>query len=149
MLMSYSYQLQCGWTFCIPIKINQSKQPRNLTQTKNFWWVCTDDYSGYFNGYINFRWGNPKYILFGDKKSLYLKKKVESHFVIQQAGDVSCFYDIKLGRRRIEHHNHAWVSGKLAGENMTGASKMYRYQSIFWWVMNYFHIYIVCILIIM
>lgn len=48
------------------------------------------------------------------------------------AGDVSCFYDIKLGRRRIEHHNHAWVSGKLAGENMTGASKMYRYQSIFW-----------------
>lgn len=65
-------------------------------------------------------------------KSLSLKKKVESHFVIQQAGDVSCFYDIKLGRRRIEHHNHAWVSGKLAGENMTGASKMYRYQSIFW-----------------
>ncbi|XP_061189197.1 apoptosis-inducing factor 1, mitochondrial-like [Saccostrea echinata] len=48
------------------------------------------------------------------------------------AGDVSCFYDIKLGRRRIEHHNHAWVSGKLAGENMTGAAKMYRYQSIFW-----------------
>ncbi|XP_048779085.2 apoptosis-inducing factor 1, mitochondrial-like [Ostrea edulis] len=48
------------------------------------------------------------------------------------AGDVSCFYDIKLGRRRIEHHNHAWVSGKLAGENMTGAAKMYRYQSVFW-----------------
>lgn len=32
-------------------------------------------------------------------------------------------YDIKLGRRRVEHHDHAVVSGRLAGENMTGAAK--------------------------
>jgi programmed cell death 8 (apoptosis-inducing factor) len=27
-----------------------------------------------------------------------------------QAGDVSCFYDPHLGRRRVEHHDHAQVS---------------------------------------
>jgi len=48
------------------------------------------------------------------------------------AGDASCFYDIKLGRRRVEHHDHAVVSGRLAGENMTGAGKPYWHQSMFW-----------------
>lgn len=37
------------------------------------------------------------------------------------AGDAACFYDVKLGRRRVEHHDHAVISGRLAGENMTGA----------------------------
>lgn len=49
-----------------------------------------------------------------------------------QAGDCSCFYDVKLGRRRVEHHDHAVVSGRLAGENMTGARKPYLHQSMFW-----------------
>ncbi|KAJ9601037.1 hypothetical protein L9F63_000772, partial [Diploptera punctata] len=48
------------------------------------------------------------------------------------AGDCTCFYDIKLGRRRVEHHDHAVVSGRLAGENMTGAGKPYLHQSMFW-----------------
>ncbi|XP_069070092.1 apoptosis-inducing factor 1, mitochondrial isoform X2 [Pleurodeles waltl] len=48
------------------------------------------------------------------------------------AGDAACFYDIKLGRRRVEHHDHAVVSGRLAGENMTGATKPYWHQSMFW-----------------
>lgn len=48
------------------------------------------------------------------------------------AGDCACFYDAKLGRRRIEHHDHAVVSGRLAGENMTGAAKPYIHQSMFW-----------------
>ncbi|XP_076808808.1 apoptosis-inducing factor 1, mitochondrial-like isoform X1 [Clavelina lepadiformis] len=48
------------------------------------------------------------------------------------AGDASCFYDVKLGRRRVEHHDHAVVSGRLAGENMTGAQKHYFHQSMFW-----------------
>nr|XP_005165182.1 apoptosis-inducing factor 1, mitochondrial isoform X1 [Danio rerio] len=48
------------------------------------------------------------------------------------AGDAACFYDIKLGRRRVEHHDHAVVSGRLAGENMTGANKPYWHQSMFW-----------------
>lgn len=51
---------------------------------------------------------------------------------ILQAGDCSCFYDTKLGRRRVEHHDHAVVSGRLAGENMTGAGKPYWHQSMFW-----------------
>ncbi|CAL1281024.1 unnamed protein product [Larinioides sclopetarius] len=48
------------------------------------------------------------------------------------AGDVSCFYDPNLGRRRIEHHDHAVVSGRLAGENMAGDTKPYWHQSMFW-----------------
>ena len=36
------------------------------------------------------------------------------------AGDAACFNDPQLGRRRVEHHDHAVVSGRLAGENMTG-----------------------------
>nr|CAB3220664.1 apoptosis-inducing factor 1, mitochondrial [Phallusia mammillata] len=48
------------------------------------------------------------------------------------AGDAACFYDVKLGRRRVEHHDHAVVSGRLAGENMTGAQKHYFHQSMFW-----------------
>ncbi|XP_032993294.1 apoptosis-inducing factor 1, mitochondrial isoform X3 [Lacerta agilis] len=48
------------------------------------------------------------------------------------AGDAACFYDMKLGRRRVEHHDHAVVSGRLAGENMTGAAKPYWHQSMFW-----------------
>ncbi|XP_049937946.1 apoptosis-inducing factor 1, mitochondrial [Schistocerca serialis cubense] len=48
------------------------------------------------------------------------------------AGDCTCFYDVKFGRRRVEHHDHAVVSGRLAGENMTGAGKHYWHQSMFW-----------------
>lgn len=48
------------------------------------------------------------------------------------AGDCACFYDAKLGRRRVEHHDHAVVTGRLAGENMTGQSKPYTHQSMFW-----------------
>ncbi|XP_019766141.2 apoptosis-inducing factor 1, mitochondrial isoform X2 [Dendroctonus ponderosae] len=48
------------------------------------------------------------------------------------AGDCACFYDPRLGRRRIEHHDHAVVSGRLAGENMAGARNPYLHQSMFW-----------------
>ncbi|XP_056631983.1 apoptosis-inducing factor 1, mitochondrial isoform X1 [Diorhabda sublineata] len=48
------------------------------------------------------------------------------------AGDCACFYDTKLGRRRFEHHDHAVVTGKLAGENMTGGRQPYLHQSMFW-----------------
>jgi len=48
------------------------------------------------------------------------------------AGDAAAFLDPQLGRRRVEHHDHAVVSGRLAGENMTGANKAYTHQSMFW-----------------
>lgn len=46
-----------------------------------------------------------------------------------KAGDAACFYDVKLGRRRVEHHDHAVVSGRLAGENMVGKSKWLSFRS--------------------
>ncbi len=49
-----------------------------------------------------------------------------------KAGDVACFYDPVLGRRRVEHHDHANVSGRLAGENMAGGHKRFDHQSMFW-----------------
>ena len=48
------------------------------------------------------------------------------------AGDAASFDDPALGRRRVEHHDHAVVSGRLAGENMAGAAKPYTHQSMFW-----------------
>ncbi|XP_001947379.1 apoptosis-inducing factor 1, mitochondrial isoform X2 [Acyrthosiphon pisum] len=48
------------------------------------------------------------------------------------AGDCACFYDKQLGRRRVEHHDHAVISGRLAGENMAGAAKPYQHQPMFW-----------------
>lgn len=48
------------------------------------------------------------------------------------AGDCACFYNNQLGRRRVEHHDHAVMSGRLAGENMAGAAKSYQHQPMFW-----------------
>lgn len=68
-----------------------------------------------------------------DKTGGYLvNSELEARTNVWVAGDASCFYDIKLGRRRVEHHDHAVNSGKLAGLNMTGAGKPYTHQSMFW-----------------
>ncbi|KAG8188183.1 hypothetical protein JTE90_019461 [Oedothorax gibbosus] len=48
------------------------------------------------------------------------------------AGDAACFYDPNLGRRRVEHHDQAIVTGKLAGGNMAGDNNPYLHQSMFW-----------------
>lgn len=56
---------------------------------------------------------------------LHIKKKTDYFFINLQAGDAACFYDTNLGRRRVEHHDHAVVSGRLAGENMVGLSKRF------------------------
>lgn len=78
--------------------------------------------------------------------------ELEARSNLWAAGDVACFYDPRLGRRRVEHHDHAVVSGRLAGENMVGLSKLklvcavnmlinlyisftekpYKHQSMFW-----------------
>lgn len=49
--------------------------------------------------------------------------ELEARTNLYVAGDVACFYDPKLGRRRVEHHDHAVVSGRLAGDNMVGLSE--------------------------
>ncbi|XP_063698324.1 apoptosis-inducing factor 1, mitochondrial [Culicoides brevitarsis] len=58
--------------------------------------------------------------------------ELEARHDVFVAGDASCFYDMKLGRRRVEHHDHAVVSGRLAGENMVGLHKPFTHQSMFW-----------------
>jgi programmed cell death 8 (apoptosis-inducing factor) len=54
---------------------------------------------------------------------LVVNAELEARSNLFAAGDVACFYDPKLGRRRVEHHDHAVVSGRLAGENMVGLSE--------------------------
>ena len=61
-----------------------------------------------------------------------VNSELQARSDIWVAGDAACFFDIKLGRRRVEHHDHAVVSGRLAGENMTGGKKSYLHQSMFW-----------------
>lgn len=58
--------------------------------------------------------------------------ELEARTDVFAAGDAACFYDVQLGRRRVEHHDHAIVSGRLAGENMVGLHKPYLHQSMFW-----------------
>lgn len=47
------------------------------------------------------------------------------------AGDVSSYLDLNLGRRRIEHAEHAEITGRVAGENMTGGNRVYPRQASF------------------
>lgn len=61
-----------------------------------------------------------------------VNSELEARTNVWVAGDASCFYDIKLGRRRVEHHDHAVNSGRLAGQNMVGAQKAYTHQPMFW-----------------
>ncbi|CEF65004.1 Putative apoptosis-inducing factor 1, mitochondrial [Strongyloides ratti] len=52
------------------------------------------------------------------------------------AGDVSSFYDPIFGRRRIQHWEHAQISGRLAGENMAGGSKTYTHQGSWYTILS-------------
>lgn len=68
-----------------------------------------------------------------DRTGGYLvNSELEARTDVWVAGDASCFYDVKLGRRRVEHHDHAIHSGRQAGQNMIGAGKAYTHQSMFW-----------------
>jgi programmed cell death 8 (apoptosis-inducing factor) len=57
---------------------------------------------------------------------------MEARSDVFAAGDCTSYHDIVLGRRRVEHYDHAVESGKIAGLNMTGAKKPYVHQSMFW-----------------
>ncbi|XP_012273636.1 apoptosis-inducing factor 1, mitochondrial [Orussus abietinus] len=67
-----------------------------------------------------------------DVGGFLVNAELEARSDLWIAGDAACFYDVRLGRRRVEHHDHAVISGRLAGENMTGARKPYIHQSMFW-----------------
>ncbi|TPX49727.1 hypothetical protein SeMB42_g02523 [Synchytrium endobioticum] len=56
-----------------------------------------------------------------DKRGgILVNAELESRGDVFAAGDVTSYHDIALGRRRVEHHDHAVMSGRTAGENMTG-----------------------------
>lgn len=61
-----------------------------------------------------------------------VNSELEARSNVWVAGDASCFYDIMLGRRRVEHHDHAINSGRQAGRNMIGDGKAYTHQPMFW-----------------
>lgn len=58
--------------------------------------------------------------------------ELEARRDVFAAGDVISFYDVTLGRRRVEHHDHAVLSGITAGTNMTGKRKLFKHQSMYW-----------------
>ncbi|XP_060586646.1 apoptosis-inducing factor 1, mitochondrial-like, partial [Ruditapes philippinarum] len=61
-----------------------------------------------------------------------VNSELQARSDIWAAGDCASFYDVKLGRRRVEHFDHASMTGRLAGFNMAGENRHYRHQSMFW-----------------
>ncbi|KAI8149749.1 apoptosis-inducing factor, mitochondrion-associated, C-term-domain-containing protein [Fennellomyces sp. T-0311] len=66
------------------------------------------------------------------RAGVVVNAELEARTDVFAAGDMVSFHDVQLGRRRIEHHDHAVLSGRHAGENMVGAAKPYKHQSMFW-----------------
>ena len=59
----------------------------------------------------------------------HLRTSVED---VYAAGDVASYPDALLGRRRVEHVDHAEKSGEHAGKVMAGADESYDYTPFFW-----------------
>ncbi|KAL9644747.1 hypothetical protein ABK040_012401 [Willaertia magna] len=58
---------------------------------------------------------------------------LESVQNVYVAGDVLSYYDVVLGRRRHEHYDHAFQTGKHAGNNMSSSTgKKFHHISMFW-----------------
>lgn len=51
---------------------------------------------------------------------------------VYAAGDVASYPDTLLGRRRVEHVDHAEKSGEAAGKAMAGGDEVYDYTPFFW-----------------
>ncbi|KAI9013999.1 apoptosis-inducing factor, mitochondrion-associated, C-term-domain-containing protein [Phycomyces nitens] len=66
------------------------------------------------------------------RAGVVVNAELEARSGVFAAGDMVSFHDVQLGRRRIEHHDHAVLSGRHAGENMVGGSKPFTHQSMFW-----------------
>ena len=63
---------------------------------------------------------------------IVVNAELEARRDVFVAGDAASYHDIALGRRRVEHHDHAFYSGLTAGRNKTGARVPYMHQSMFW-----------------
>ncbi|OQV12972.1 Apoptosis-inducing factor 1, mitochondrial [Hypsibius exemplaris] len=58
--------------------------------------------------------------------------ELEARSNLWAAGDAASYFDVTLGRRRLEHHDHAVATGRTAGDNMAGKGKPFWHQSMFW-----------------
>ncbi|KAI7901681.1 apoptosis-inducing factor, mitochondrion-associated, C-term-domain-containing protein [Cokeromyces recurvatus] len=68
-----------------------------------------------------------------ERLGVVVNAELEARKDVYIAGDMVSFHDVQLGRRRIEHHDHAVLSGRHAGENMvTNKGRAYDHQSMFW-----------------
>lgn len=63
---------------------------------------------------------------------IVVNAELEARTNVFAAGDVTSYHDVALGRRRVEHYDHSYMSGRHAGLNMTGEHKPYNHQSMFW-----------------
>lgn len=63
---------------------------------------------------------------------IVVNSELEARADVFVAGDVASYYDAVLGRRRVEHYDHAAASGRQAGLNMAGARRPYTYTPMFW-----------------
>ncbi|KAL5037611.1 hypothetical protein BDV3_007279 [Batrachochytrium dendrobatidis] len=66
------------------------------------------------------------------RSGIVVNAELEARTNVFAAGDVTSYHDIALGRRRVEHYDHAVMSGRMAGFNMTGVKKPYTHQTMFW-----------------
>ncbi|XP_063622740.1 apoptosis-inducing factor 1, mitochondrial-like isoform X1 [Cydia splendana] len=65
---------------------------------------------------------------------IVVNAELQARSNVWAAGDVACFHDVTLGRRRVTHHDHAVLSGRRAAQNMAGdrQPEPYTHQSMFW-----------------
>ncbi|KAJ3046983.1 Apoptosis-inducing factor 1, mitochondrial [Rhizophlyctis rosea] len=63
---------------------------------------------------------------------ILVNAELEARGNVFAAGDCTSYHDIALGRRRVEHYDHAVASGRRAGQNMVGEKKPYNHQPMFW-----------------
>ncbi|KAI9143161.1 hypothetical protein BKA69DRAFT_1062585 [Paraphysoderma sedebokerense] len=67
---------------------------------------------------------------------IIVNAELEARHNVFAAGDAVSFHDVKLGRRRIEHYDHAVLSGRFGGNNMARKPenrKTFLHQSMFWY----------------
>ncbi|EPZ31585.1 Pyridine nucleotide-disulfide oxidoreductase-like protein 4 [Rozella allomycis CSF55] len=63
---------------------------------------------------------------------IVVNKELSATSNVWIAGDVCSYHDVVLGRRRVEHYEHAVYSGQVAAKNMMGFKDEYTHQPMFW-----------------
>ncbi|KAJ3338243.1 Apoptosis-inducing factor 1, mitochondrial [Gonapodya sp. JEL0774] len=74
-----------------------------------------------------------------EKGGIAVNSFLEAAPNVYAAGDVISFQDTALSQRRqVEHHDHAVMSGRIAGSNLVGPKKhMYTHQPFFWFELGH------------